>query len=610
MMNRVYSCTYFDHLNEPIQGYCLNIECNCPQKQFCLKCIQEENKHSNHKEDCKGFQEILDLVQNSITIFSNQQKSLEKSFQEVRAIYEQQIKELDSTKNKLAYFKQMLEEQNYEDLREQSNISLLRIWYSMSLSNQGGKGSSTKNEIIIQDSGFNIIKLLQSSFQQIKNQSTQYFNKFQMISESQNNDLQVTKLNQAKQLFEFGLQYMQEHEWDKADQMFSKSIEKNKNDYKTLFFQSWVLIEKNRCQEGLKLLEECQALNENLSIDLIKWCNIERNIAQNSVLTIAQGYALDMMDNQEKALLLYDQAISYDKRQTFAYARKGSLLVKFKIQDAALQSFQEGLQIAYNKAYLHYCQGITLLENEDLNQALISFKAAAQFDPNFSLNNYNIGNILRSQQKLDEALFYLDLAISQDPNLLKAYDSKCLVLCDMKKYDQALDFIEEALKKDPNYKQAFYLKGNCLKLQKKYKEAITQFDRALFFDSKFVFAYNLKGNCLLSLKQYKEAFQCYDQAIQIDNKCIQAYLNKGLLLKELKQSKEALKQFDLALLINPKCPQIYKNKGVVLEETKKLEEAAVCYQMAIEYGDPQSEEIKKWIGQIKVKKGLSWIFGN
>lgn len=31
--------------------------------------------------------------------------------------------------------------------------------------------------------------------------------------------------------------------------------------------------------------------------------------------------------------------------------------------------------------------------------------------------------------------------------------------------------------------------------------------------------------------------------------------------------------------------------------------------MAIEFKDPISEEIKKWIASIKVKKGISWIFG-
>lgn len=53
-----------------------------------MKCIQEEDKHLNHKEDCKGFNEILDLLIKNIATFSNLYKELESLFFEVRAIYD------------------------------------------------------------------------------------------------------------------------------------------------------------------------------------------------------------------------------------------------------------------------------------------------------------------------------------------------------------------------------------------------------------------------------------------------------------------------------------------------------------------------------------------
>ncbi|CAD8180552.1 unnamed protein product [Paramecium pentaurelia] len=609
MFNNVYSCTFIDHLNDPIQGFCLNQECNCSQKQFCLKCIQEEDKHFKHKEDCKGFNEILNLITKNIATFSNLQKELESLFKEVRTIYDQQLKELDATKCKLSNLQQMLEEQNYQDLRENCNLSLLRILYSLTWNSKIGLNNSYKNELLIQDPRFKNLKILLSSFEQLKNQFSVHINNSLINSQQLSTDLQMSQLNESQQLFEIGIQYMLEHEWEKANVIFKKCIEKNKDDYKTLFFQSWVLIELNQCQEGQQLLEQSQALNKNLSNDLINWCSWERKTSFNSVLTIAQAYALELNDNQEKAIQFYDQAINYDKRQTFAQARKGCLLIKFKINDAALEAFKEGLNITYNKAFIHYCYGITLLENQVQDQALNSFKIAAQFDPNFGLNNLNIGNILRSQQKLQEALSYLDLAIKNDPNLLKAYTSKSLVLCDMKKYDQALDCLDEALKINPNYEKAFHLKGNCLKQQKKYQEAILYIDQAIALDNKFVNAYTLKGNCLCQLKQYGKALQYYEKALQLDKQCIEAYLNKGILLKELKKNKEAIEQYDLAIKLDPKCSYAYRNKGIVLENIKKYEEAIICYQMAIEFKDPISEEIKKWIASIKVKKGISWIFG-
>ncbi|CAK69198.1 unnamed protein product (macronuclear) [Paramecium tetraurelia] len=609
MFNNDYSCTYIDHLNDPIQGFCLNSDCQCSQKQFCLKCIQEEDKHSKHKEDCKGFNEILGLITKNIATFSNLYKELEGLFIEVRAIYDKQLKEIDATKNKFITLQQMLEEQNYQELRESSNLSMLRFMYSLTWNNKFGLNNSYKSELLIQDPRFKNLKLLLTSFEQLKNQTPNNGGNSFLCVQQQGPDLEMSYLNQSQQLFEIGLQYMQEHEWDKADQVFKRSIDRNQQDYKTLFFYSWVLIELNKCQEAQSLLEQSLELNRNLSIDLLNWCGWEKNTSFNSVLTIAQAYALELNDNQEKAILLYDQAINYDKRQTCAYARKATLLVKFKIYDAALETLNEGLKITYNKAFIHYCKGIALFESQQLNEALNSFKIASQFDPNFGLNNFNVGNILRTQQKLQDALIYMDSAIKSDPNLLKAYTGKSLILCEMKKYDLALDCLEEVLKINPNYEKAYHLRGNCLKQQRKFQEAIQQLDKAIALDNKYVNAYTLKGNCLSQLKQYSKALQCYDQALQIDKQCIEVYINKGILLQDLKKFKEAIEQYDLALRIDPNCPLAYKNKGVILETMKKFEEAIICYQLAIELGDADSDQIKKWIGSIKVKKGISWIFG-
>lgn len=52
------------------------------------------------------------------------------------------------------------------------------------------------------------------------------------------------------------------------------------------------------------------------------------------------------------------------------------------------------------------------------------------------------------------------------------------------------------------------------------------------------------------------------------------------------------------------------NLGVALERKKNFEEATACYKLAIEYGDPESDEIKGWIGSIRVQKGISWLFGS
>ncbi|CAK91024.1 unnamed protein product (macronuclear) [Paramecium tetraurelia] len=120
-----FKCTYENHENDKIIGFCLNQKCQNTTK-FCLKCLIDI--HQDHQKDCIPFHRMIEFVNkprqnlNELqTKFIKISEKLEKSFQQFFKTIDQEAIILENMDN-------ILKDQDYSTFNEY--IHILKQFYS------------------------------------------------------------------------------------------------------------------------------------------------------------------------------------------------------------------------------------------------------------------------------------------------------------------------------------------------------------------------------------------------------------------------------------------------------------------------------------------------
>ena len=228
-----------------------------------------------------------------------------------------------------------------------------------------------------------------------------------------------------------------------------------------------------------------------------------------------QGAANAALQNYEKAIDSYKQAIKIKPDYAEAYNNMGNALNDKGELDAAIDSYKQALKIKPDFAEAYYNMGNSLRDNGDLDTAIDSYNKVLTIKPDHAEAYYNMGNALKEKSDLDAAIDSYKQAIKIKPDFAEVYYNMGIALNDKGDLDAATGSYRQAIKVKPDYAEAYINMGVSLTDQGKLDTAITSYKQAIKIKPDFAEAYYKMGNALKEKGDLEAAIDSYKQALKI-----------------------------------------------------------------------------------------------
>jgi tetratricopeptide (TPR) repeat protein len=265
--------------------------------------------------------------------------------------------------------------------------------------------------------------------------------------------------------------YLQQKQWDKAEQSLMKEVAKNdKNE------EAWFLLGQARLEQ-----KNYTGMNEAYSRALALGNTHQKEISQNRLAIWANLY--------NEGVSMYNKG----KEDPAQY-------------DKAIQNFNTAIEVVPDSASTYYVAALAHYAKKDFGGAMKRLEEALAKDPKSTdaakflgqiryqeaSDAYARGDSTAAHAELMKAAAAFEMAYKADPgnaenitNLIDVYDRT-------KQSDKAMQLTTDAIKRDPNNKVYRYASGVFLLKQDKFAESTEQFKKAIEIDPAYTDAtYNL-----------------------------------------------------------------------------------------------------------------------
>ena len=379
----------------------------------------------------------------------------------------------------------------------------------------------------------------------------------------------MTDIEIAKQLFEDGLNLIQNKEFEQAEKKFLNSLKLIPDRESVLNNLSTAQIKLNKHTDAKKSAARVIELNPN---NAVAWMNL--------------GIIEQELNNFDASLNYFNKAIEIDPLYFHVYNNKGILLCEVGQYQGAIINFDKALELQPGllEAVLNKADAFKELKNFD--EAFKCIERALEIKTLSHEIWAKKGDILHSMDRYEEAIQAYDQSIKLNKNFVEAICNKGFTLFTMKLYEEAIAECNKALKIKKIFPEALVNIAVSYIGLKKYEIALEYCEKALAGSENFIEALNTKGLCHYNLKQYEEANKIFDKILKIKKDFVEAIENKANTLYSLKKYDEALILYE-AIKNKKDYHKILNNKGMLLQtlghlrDKKNFDLAKECYDAAI-----------------------------
>jgi tetratricopeptide (TPR) repeat protein len=261
------------------------------------------------------------------------------------------------------------------------------------------------------------------------------------------------------------------------------------------------------------------------------------------------GYLLGSRDNYEEALQCFNKAVRIEKNFPGLFGR-GMCLFFMEDYDKSLEVFLEAQEYGENEDLWYYIGSLNLIHLGNYEGAVNCFDIALSIDENF-IEAWNDCGMAYSILEDDEnALMCFEEALNIDPDYKQAIYNMGATLADMGRYSESLVYLDRILEKEPDNFKAMFYKGNVLYFMEKEEESIEYFIKALKIDKNQPELWNYLGYVQFSIGQNHEAVESFKEAIKLDDEYDTAYINLGNVYMDIGRNNLAFGCFERVLEIS------------------------------------------------------------
>ncbi len=406
-----------------------------------------------------------------------------------------------------------------------------------------------------------------------------------------------------------GYSFLDKNDLKKAEELFKKSIEIDKN----AFDGYWGMVALNRIKEDWKALISNLTTCERIRPEWLPFFYYD------------YGNGFEKLKELDKSRKYYLLALQHDPQKTLglsALLDMAELDLDFKTGIALMEEIKKIIGPESEERY-YYRKGVIYYKNQGYKNAVECFEKAKntiEDDPvkleYAGLAYEKTGNHKKAEETYRKAIN------SATANKNKYYNRLAFYFTNQNRCREAIELLNKAIaiKQEPlyfenrgyahellgeienaeiNYKKALELADNNKDIYenrlgiyfyrlRNYKKAIEHYNKAIEFYQKPVYFENI-GLAYERSGEIKNAEQSYRKAVECAAHDKDKYLNRlGFFLSGLGKHNEAIRLLEEAIQIN-KVPTYLENLGFSLEKLGQLKEAEKNYTKALEISSGQKD---------------------
>jgi tetratricopeptide (TPR) repeat protein len=197
--------------------------------------------------------------------------------------------------------------------------------------------------------------------------------------------------------------YRQDKQYENALKTVEQAIKLQPDDAQILNEKFWVLLDLNRDQEALDIINQVIHLSPR------------------AVFYVSRGLTYHDLKRYEEALAEYDQAIALDPNFVNAYNNRGLVYRDLKRYEEALAEYNQAIALDPNFVNAYNNRGNVYRDQKRYEEALAEYNQAIALDPNFVYAYLGRGDVFNIQKRYEEALVEYNQAIAIDSNIANAH---------------------------------------------------------------------------------------------------------------------------------------------------------------------------------------------
>ncbi|MBQ8639567.1 MAG: tetratricopeptide repeat protein [Lachnospiraceae bacterium] len=317
---------------------------------------------------------------------------------------------------------------------------------------------------------------------------------------------------------------------------------------------------------------------------------------------VNKGMALSAMTDYENALICFEQAVNLDSGLAHAYRGKGITCSREKDYPAAIAAFDQALACIRDQKSSLACDIIgyraaakTL--SGDYDGAIADYETLIACEYEKERMYLLLGHVYIKKQDVDLATIQYQNSINQNHKDLKKYLEMAETLEAAGFEEERLRVLEAALSLTADTDEKHYDRGVIYLELDQVKEAFAEFEQA--YNMGYLQAGYYLGYCYELWEQYSEAELIYQKQLTVSAQDARIY--NQLAVCQLKQQKyqEALVMINQGLALNDQA---------VSDDL--LWNRVVCYEKMREYASAMTtleEYLVKFPSDEKAKQELSYL---
>lgn len=221
--------------------------------------------------------------------------------------------------------------------------------------------------------------------------------------------------------------------------------------------------------------------------------------------------------------------------------QEGDQLLKQQHYSQALHAYEEALSIEPRNFYAWNGKGTALYSQGSYKKAYEAYQRAIELEPEHPVVWVSAGLALKRLQRHQQALVHFERALTIDPKYIAAWIGKADTEMDMNQPEEAIASYEQALTYDQHSFQAWNGLGNARSFLRDYAGAVDAYSRALLINPRSAVAWCNKAEALVRYGHHRAALDALNEATELDRNYTPAWTLKADVYEALGNRQEAQK---------------------------------------------------------------------
>jgi Tfp pilus assembly protein PilF len=221
--------------------------------------------------------------------------------------------------------------------------------------------------------------------------------------------------------------------------------------------------------------------------------------------------------------------------------QEGDQLLKQQHYSQALHAYEEALSIEPRNFYAWNGKGTALYSQGNYKKAYDAYQRAIEIEPENPIVWVSAGLALKRLQRHQQALVHFERALVIDPKYIAAWIGKADTEMDLNQPEEAITSYEQALNYDQHSFQAWNGLGNARSYLRDYAGAVGAYSRALLINPRSAVAWCNKAEALVRNGHNRAALDALNEATELDRNYTPAWVLKADVYEALGNHQEAQK---------------------------------------------------------------------